>query len=165
MMIIAAQDSVVDTQHVAEQFRDNFLASKKCLLWQGAPPTFLQTPDTANQPYSRSEPINYGNNIVVQPMRLSKRRVSAASHMSPLFSPDNSLYGEQNNFRICDNGQSAEKEARCLTGEAVWFGPWGMEEGDKIFARLTYNPYFDKLVDQMLAFTDTAKMKAFCKAY
>lgn len=165
MMIIAAQDSVVDTQHVAEQFRDNFLASKKCLLWQGAPPTFLQTPDTANQPYSRSEPINYGNNIVVQPMRLSKRRVAAASHMSPLFSPDNSLYGEQNNFRICDNGQSAEKEARCLTGEAVWFGPWGMEEGDKIFARLTYNPYFDKLVDQMLAFTDTAKMKAFCKAY
>ena len=98
-------------------------------------------------------------------MRLSKRRIGAASHMSPLFSPDNAFYGEESHFRICDNGQSAEKEARCMNGETVWFGPWGMKEDDKIFARLTYNPYFDKLVDQMLAFTDTAKAKAFCKTY
>lgn len=165
MMVIAAQDSVVDTQSVAEQFRDDFLASKKCLIWQGAPPAFLQKSDAAEQPSSHSEPVGYGKHILIQPMGLPERRVGAASHMSPLFSPDNPFYGEQSSFRICDNGQSAEKEARCKSGETVWFGPWGMEEDDKIYARLTYNPYFDKLVDQMLAFTDTAKMKAFCKVY
>lgn len=165
MMVVAAHDSVVDTQHVAEQFRDNFLADKKCLLWQGAPPAFLQKSDTAELLSSHSEPVEHDKHIVIQPMRLSKRRIGAASHMSPLFSPDNAFYGEESHFRICDNGQSAEKEARCMNGETVWFGPWGMKEDDKIFARLTYNPYFDKLVDQMLAFTDTAKAKAFCKTY
>ena len=165
MMVVAAQDSVVDTQRVAEQFRDNFVASKKCLIWQGTQPTFLNTPTADDPPSSAPEPLGGGKHIIVQPMLLPKQRVGAASHMSPLFSPYNVFYGEQGSFRLCDNGQSAEKEARCLNGETVWFGPWGMEEDNKVFARLTYNPYFDKLVDQMLAFTETAKMKAFCKAY
>ena len=67
-------------------------------------------------------------------------------------------------------------KARCKAGEEVWYGPWGFEpdnadeelatnKKDKVYARLTYNPYFDRMVDQLLAFTGKAKVKAFCKTY
>lgn len=150
-MVVAEKDSVVDTVTIAEQFRDNFTHPRKCLLWQGE-----NTPSAPSSTY------------VMQTMKIPEQRISAASHMSTLFSADNSLYGTQSNFRICDNGQSSDKEARCNAGDEVWFGPWGYEptEGEMphIYARLTYNPYFEDMVDQLVAFIGKAERSALCKS-
>ena len=159
LMVVAEKDSVVDTTKIAEQFRDNFTHRCKCLLWQGE-----KKPDVPD------------NQLIMQTMNLPEQRISAASHMSTLFSEQNTLYGIESEFRICDNGQGSDAEARCKAGEEVWYGPWGFESdiesnkliGDKeerVYARLTYNPYFERTVDQLLAFTGKAKVKAFCKTY
>jgi esterase/lipase len=159
LMVVAEKDSVVDTLKVAAQFRDNFTHPHKCLLWQG-----------------EDEPDVPENTLIMQTMNVPEQRISAASHMSTLFSDKNPLYGTSSDFRICDNGQGSDAEARCKAGEEVWYGPWGFEpdnadeelatnKKDKVYARLTYNPYFDRMVDQLLAFTGKAKVKAFCKTY
>lgn len=159
LMVVAEKDSVVDTTKIAKQFRDNFTHTRKCLLWQG-----------------EKKPEVPDNQLIMQTMNLPEQRISAASHMSTLFSEQNTLYGIESEFRICDNGQGSDAEARCKAGEEVWYGPWGFESdiesnkliGDKeerVYARLTYNPYFERTVDQLLAFTGKAKVKAFCKTY
>lgn len=159
LMVVAEKDSVVDTLKVAAQFRDNFTHPHKCLLWQGE-----DTPDVPE------------NTLIMQTMNVPEQRISAASHMSTLFSDKNPLYGTASDFRICDNGQGNEAEARCKAGEEVWYGPWGFKpdktdetvaysKHEKVYARLTYNPYFGRMVDQLLAFTGKAKVKAFCKTY
>lgn len=159
LMVVAEKDSVVDTLKVAAQFRDNFTHPHKCLLWQG-----------------EAAPNVPENTLIMQTMNVPEQRISAASHMSTLFSDKNPLYGTASDFRICDNGQGNEAEARCKAGEEVWYGPWGFKpdktdetlaysKHEKVYARLTYNPYFDRMVDQLLAFTGKAKVKAFCKTY
>lgn len=159
LMVVAEKDSVVDTLKVAAQFRDNFTHPNKCLLWQGE-----DAPDVPE------------NTLIMQTMNVPEQRISAASHMSTLFSDKNPLYGTASDFRICDNGQGNEAEARCKAGEEVWYGPWGFKpdktdetvaysKHEKVYARLTYNPYFGRMVDQLLAFTGKAKVKAFCKTY
>lgn len=147
LMTVAEKDSVVDTDKVAEQFGKNFTHSRKCLLWQGE-----SMPDLPAQ------------QVVMQSMQFPDLHISAASHMSNLFSSSNSLYGTQSNFRICDNGQGRNKEARCEAGETVWFGPWGYKESEKVHARLTYNPYFTDMIDNILGFVGKANVKGFCKA-
>lgn len=147
LMTVAEKDSVVDTEKVAAQFGDNFTHPRKCLLWQG-----------------ESMPELPPQHVVMQSMQLPELRISAASHMSNLFASSNSLYGTQSEFRICDNGQGSNKEARCKDGETVWYGPWGYKENDKVHARLTYNPYFTNMVDNILGFVGKAKVKGFCRA-
>ncbi len=159
LMVVAEKDSVVDTTKIAKQFRDNFTHTRKCLLWQG-----------------EKKPEVPDNQLIMQTMNLPEQRISAASHMSTLFSEQNTLYGIESEFRICDNGQGSDAEARCKAGEEVWYGPWGFESdiesnkliGDKeerVYARLTYNPYFERTVDQLHAITGKAKVKDFCKTY
>ena len=159
LMVVAEKDSVVDTAIIAEQFRDNFTHPHKCLLWQGE-----KAPEVPE------------NTLIMQTMNVPEQRISAASHMSTLFSDKNPLYGIESDFRICDNGQGSDAEARCKAGEEVWYGPWGFKpdnadealasnKQDRVYARLTYNPYFDRMVDQLLAFTGKAKVKVFCKTY
>ncbi|AXT37491.1 hypothetical protein D1814_01795 [Alteromonas sp. BL110] len=157
LMVVAEKDSVVDTIKIAEQFRDNFIHPRKCLLWQGE-----NVPEVSD------------NTLIMQTMDLPEQRISAASHMSTLFSEHNILYGTESRFRICDNGQGSDAEARCRAGEDVWYGPWGFkpeiennalvsDKEERVYARLTYNPYFDRMVGQLLAFT--GKTKTFCKSH
>ena len=153
LMVLAEKDSVVDTQHVAKRFKENFTNDKKCLLWQGedVPDVFIDSPLMSRQ-------------LLIQSMTLPERHISAASHMSPLFSEANSLYGLQSTFRICDNGQDGESEARCKAGDDVWYGPWGYEDEDanRVYARLTYNPYFNVMIDKIMAFTSGEANGDFC---
>lgn len=148
IMVVAEQDSVVDTQWVAQQYANNFTSPIKCLLWQG---------ETAPRDVTEQ-----GATVALQTMRLPEKRIAAASHMSVLFSPENPLYGVQSNFRICDNGQSEGKQAQCEAGEEVWFGPWGYTDKQHVYSRLTYNPYFDAMIAQLLAFTDKEKASTLC---
>ncbi|WP_083595239.1 alpha/beta hydrolase [Alteromonas sp. RW2A1] len=166
LMMVAEKDSVVDTEHVASRFYENFTHPKKCMLWQGEKlPVAASIVNTNNPPH-----------VVIQSMNLPEKRISAASHMSALFSESNDLYGrlegnkahQSRSIRICDNGQDSELEARCRAGEDVWFGPWGYSDenakSDRVYARLTYTPYFDVMIDNILALTNSAPSDEFCAA-
>ena len=78
--------------------------------------------------------------------------------MSVLFSEHNPLYGTNGSVRICDNGQPADIEAQCpsTSTNTLWYGPWGQEGEGKVVARLTFNPYFDDMMAQLLTFLENA---------
>lgn len=69
--------------------------------------------------------------------------------MGLLFSPNNPEYGENGAVRICSNGQTEEQELACEEGADVWFSAYGVKEEGKIFARLTYNPYFEQSMEML----------------
>lgn len=127
LMVVAAQDSVLDTPYLLQQFQSRFVHPDSRLLWYGSLPPEVQE----------------DSRILVRPDYLPERHISQFSHMGPLFSPANPLYGEQGRVRICWNGQEAEATQACQQGAPVWFSDWGYREAGRIHARLTYNPYFD----------------------
>ena len=87
-------------------------------------------------------------------MRLPLFRISTGSHMSPLFSPDNAYYGISGEFRMCRNGLRFEQKEKCMNGYPVWFSAWGHYEPNKIHARLTWNPYYQQLENQLYTFVN-----------
>ncbi len=74
--------------------------------------------------------------------------------MSALFSQDNFYYGIHGEKKICMNNLSEEDAAYCAAGNPVWFSAWGYEEEGKVFARLTWNPYFADLEKQIIEILD-----------
>lgn len=132
-MVVAEKDSVVNVERVAETFHTRFTAQPKQMMWLG------------------EQPPEYSG-VTGYTMQLPQQRIGAASHMAVLFEPGNVLYGTKGSLRICDNGQSDSKAAACERGEVVWYGPWGYTEKGKVFARLTYNPYYSTMLRQLQAF-------------
>lgn len=54
----------------------------------------------------------------------------------------NPYYGVNGERRMCSNSFDDEATERCEAGEEAWFSAWGYEEDGKIHARLTWNPYY-----------------------
>jgi esterase/lipase len=134
LLVVPEGDSVVDVNRVSELYAAHFRHPTSQLLWLG-------------------EEEDAPANSQVLSMQIPAQRIGAASHMSVLFSAANPLYGIGGTQRICDNGQGSSKTKRCEAGEEVWYGPWGLTEEGKVFARLTYNPYFDTMmgaIEQLL---------------
>lgn len=131
LLVIPAGDSVVDVEQVAEFYASDFTNQANQLLWLG------EQDDAPPQSYILS-------------MDIPQQRIGAASHMSVMFRAENPLYGATGTLRICDNGQGNTKTKRCEAGETVWYGPWGLTADDKVFARLTYNPHFDIMMNSVL---------------
>jgi esterase/lipase len=126
LMVLAASDSVVDTDHAIETFQTRFPHPASRLVWYGAPP----------QRASDDE------RILIRPDALPTWRISQFSHMGVLFAPDNPLYGRNGTLRLCRNGRDAQATQTCQQGGEVWFSEWGYQEQGKVHARLTFNPYF-----------------------
>lgn len=126
LMVLAASDSVVDTAHAVDMFRNRFPHPAARLVWYGSPP-----------PQQQDEP-----RLLVQPDVLPAWRISQFSHMGVLFAPHNPLYGRDGALRLCRNGTDAQATQACLRGGELWFSEWGYSEPGKVHARLTFNPYF-----------------------
>lgn len=122
-MAISEGDSVIDTLTALELYQTRFSSNDKQLVWFG-----------------EYQPKVQGLNQFS--MRLPEQRISAGSHMSPLYKVDNPHYGLNGRFRMCSNGQEEEKELLCRQGQDVWYSGWGYRENDKVHARLSWNPYF-----------------------
>ncbi|MCK6265323.1 alpha/beta fold hydrolase [Vibrio sp. ZSDE26] len=129
-MILSEYDSVIDSNYSAEQFSSKMMNPSSHLIWLGEE----AQSDTRSTSYS---------------MRRNDLKISSGSHMAMLFSPENIEYGEKGKNKICQNGQGSEKQQRCEAGEEVWFSGRGYVEENKIFARTTYNPYFDQSMRAM----------------
>jgi esterase/lipase len=124
---ITQHDSVLDTGYVLDNFNQRFSHPASRLIWYGdGPAPAAKTP-----------------RVLVRNDYLPEYRIAQFSHMGLMFSPDNRLYGQGGTQRICWNGQDSAAMGQCLKGEQVWYSDWGHREPGKVFARLTFNPYFD----------------------
>lgn len=123
---ITQHDSVLDTAYVLDTFNARFSHPDSRLIWYGDQPA-----NAAQSP-----------RVLVRTDYLPEFRIAQFSHMGLLFSPENPLYGQDGSQRICWNGQEAADMQTCLKGDAVWYSDWGHREPGKVFARLTFNPYF-----------------------
>lgn len=126
LMVLAARDSVVDTDHALEAFQTRFAHPASRLIWYGNPP---------------QRALN-DERILSQPDALPDWRISEFSHMGVLFAPDNPLYGREGTLRLCRNSRDAQAIQACQKGDEIWFSEWGYSEPGKVHARLTFNPYF-----------------------
>ncbi|MGX9520652.1 alpha/beta hydrolase [Vibrio mediterranei] len=130
LMVLSETDSVVDTTAASQAFQNQFIHAESRLIWQGEHP-----PE--------------GQRIISQTMVLPEYRVSNGSHMGMLFSPNNPYYGQTGMITICDNGQRDIDYANCQSGHQVWYSAYGYQEPNKIHARLTFNPYFQELMQSI----------------
>jgi esterase/lipase len=137
---ITQHDSVLDTAYVLDAFNARFSHPASRLIWYGdSPATAAKT-----------------SRVLVRDDDLPQDRIAQFSHMGLMFSPDDPLYGKDGKQRICWNGQQAEDMQKCLNGEQVWYSDWGHREPGKVFARLTFNPYFEWQMGVMMGVLGSA---------
>ena len=126
LIAISEADSIIDPDVVKNLFETRFENSSNQLIWYGE----------QQQPNRR---------IVQKSMHLDQYKISTGSHMSPIFAPSNPYYGDKAEKIMCENSFSSDDTDRCNQGEPVWFSAWGYTESGKIHARLTWNPYYNEL--------------------
>ena len=124
-------DSVVDIRETLTLFETRFTHPASRLAWFGSA---AQTNDFRVKSF---------------PGRVPEFNISNFSHMGILFSPENSYYGRQAPYRMCNNGQTEIQRAQCEQGGTVWYSAWGYQEDGKAHARLTFNPYFKQMLKQI----------------
>lgn len=98
----------------------------------------------------RDARISYSNSF------LPGQRIAGFSHLSVHIAPANAHYGTHGDYRSCGqaSGERAEVVARCLDATNPWRGEVfgdnraGIPDGTPV-ARLTYNPRFDELLEQV----------------
>lgn len=127
LVTISEKDSVIDAAAILSLFQKRFTHPDSRLLWFG------------------SGPKSKDSRVTFLQDRIPELNISNFSHMSALYSPKNSYYGQNGSFRMCDNGQTLQAQEQCPAAENVWYSAWGYRESGKIHARLTWNPYFPKL--------------------
>lgn len=134
-MVLTEHDSVLDTKAIQDLFNTRFTHPSNQLIWFGSQPTSIN----GNTRYIHS----YNPEL----------RISNMSHMGILFSPDNAYYGMNGSERICRNGSEMtdDEMARCQAGEEVWYSAWDGRANEHIHARLTFNPWYDQMVQDLSA--------------
>ncbi|CAM3853928.1 alpha/beta fold hydrolase [Bordetella tumulicola] len=127
LMVVAENDSVLDSDYLSNSFSTHFTHPASRLIWYG----------------NDHDQFTQDQRVLVRSDYLPELQISQFSHMGVLFSPDNDLYGTDASLRICWNGQTEPARVECEQGAPVWLSDWGYREPGKIHARLTFNPYFD----------------------
>ena len=134
-IVMSEADSVIDPDAIRKYFEQRVNHPHKQMLIYG-------------------ESVYTSQQVLSQTMRLPNLRISTGSHMSPLFSPNNIYYGVDAEKKMCRNGLNHSQREKCKNGHEVWFSAWGHYETDKIHARLTWNPYFKDLEQQIKLFVE-----------
>lgn len=132
-MVLTEHDSVLEVELIRDLFRTQFTNPNNKLVWYGAEPSS----------------VSGGTRIIHS--RVPELRISNMSHMGMLFSPTNPYYGINGPGRICRNGQQQEGAFDyCFNGGEVWYGAYATVEPGEVVARLTFNPEFDLMMDDLL---------------
>ncbi|MFL9779284.1 alpha/beta hydrolase [Vibrio cyclitrophicus] len=128
LLVISEADSVIDANTLNQYFEQHFVHPKSKVVW-----------------YGESTEFNLPRKVERYSMKRDDSRISTASHMSPLFAPRNSYYGQHGEKLICENSFNSDDVEACKQGEKTWFSAWGYTEPERIHARLTWNPYYAEL--------------------
>ncbi|RTR39557.1 alpha/beta fold hydrolase [Shewanella canadensis] len=133
-MALSEDDTVIDAEYAKLRFSDTFTHPGSKLLWFGERAPIIQR---ASHLSVRSETL----------------KISTGSHMFALFSPANSYYGTRGTFRLCRNGQPEALTAKCKDKKSeVWYSRFGHVEEGKVHARLTFNPHYNTMIDNISDF-------------
>jgi esterase/lipase len=93
------------------------------------------------------------------PARFPEQRIRSFSHTSLIQSPANPHYGARGTQRVCVHYYRLDpsKYARCKAGEEDCLGEIFDDSDDcPVIRRLTYNPLFEEMLDEMRSFLATA---------
>ncbi|MEM7023853.1 MAG: hypothetical protein AAF637_14850, partial [Pseudomonadota bacterium] len=91
---------------------------------------------------------------------LPEQRIASFSHLSIHVAPSNGHYGVNGTYRDCginSGGRPEDDVARCLSAPLPWRGETFIDHpidpaDQAAMARLTFNPRFDDLLNQIDAF-------------
>ncbi|SDJ14970.1 alpha/beta hydrolase [Billgrantia gudaonensis] len=130
LITMSQHDSVLDPNATLDAFQTRFPNQQSRFVWYGDTPQELDDP-----------------RVTALASRLPDRRISTFSHMSVLFAPENTYYGEEGSYLMLENGQNDLSPPDDL--DNLWFGAWGHVVAGKYHARLTWNPHFLDLLDSI----------------
>ncbi len=104
--------------------------------------------------YSSQLENHFKDRVRVINTYLPEQKITGLSHTSVHGSPNDGHYGENGDYRICDFISDLEDFTRCKTEDSIWFGEKGelLNSKSSHGARLTWNPYFDDLVKDVVQF-------------
>ncbi len=137
--VFSKDDSVIDYEKTVEIFQKKFTNEKsKFILY-------------ANINETKEEMKNLLDNkrFKVYNSYLPEKRISNFSHLSVMFSKDNAYYGENGNYIMLNNGQ---KDKKFISRNKTCFSSWGYNVDGLYHARLTWNPYFNELKNDINEF-------------
>ena len=137
LITMSQHDSVLDPYATIDAFSTRFLNPKSRFVWYG----------------SLTE--NNDNRVMIYNSYLPDQQISAFSHMNVLFSSGHDYYGVNGSHIMWDNGQRDIRKP--AERSELWFSAWGYNEEGKYHARLTWNPYFDELLDIIYQITGTKR--------
>ncbi len=144
---LSEDDYVVDVQFVKKTFNEEFNHSESRLM------LFVRN----------SNHVDNGNKrrIILKESDLPEKQVYGFSHTSIPFSPNNSHYGINADFLNCWMVKDEQKKKICKENKnkTIWFTELRMDtpKEDRIYARLTYNPYFDEMMQSAFDVLSTEK--------
>jgi esterase/lipase len=143
--MMSEHDSILDTPELLRLFDSQFTHPATRILWYGTLP----------------EGAKVSDRVEVRPDYIPEKRIASFAHMSIPFAPDNVWYGENGKYRFCRKSEDNEAYAKCLnlTSDEVWYGAWGTKGANRVYARLTYNPYFDEQTKETLKVMEAGSAK------
>lgn len=135
LMVMTADDSVVDVDYARRLYRQKFTSQRnKLLLYSNDADVHVD----AGQSRGKKE--------IIRPSNYPARRILNQSHLSLINAPDNPLFGARGSVLVC-NGNEYPIFMACLRATGHWFGAQHTPSPDKTpVARTTYNPDFPYLL-------------------
>jgi esterase/lipase len=131
LITISEDDIVINPTAIYQLFKQNFRHPESRMIWYGNKQSFTD------------KRVTYKNKIIPY------EKISTFSHMNVLFSEQNPFYGKNGSFRMCSEDLVPEKYTKCQLGIDTWYAEYGYSEANRIYARLTWNPYFGQLSDDI----------------
>lgn len=134
LLMVTENDELIDTEAVYSLFRTEFVNPNSRLVWYGE----------KSYPDAR---------VIQQTMDLSEQNIESGSHISVLYRADNPLYGERGLMRQCGGAQEGEVyTVDCVGMPTLTYTAWGLLKEDRVSARLSWNPYFDSMMERVIKF-------------
>ena len=135
LVMMSANDSIVDTQSLLKIFDKQLTNPNSKIIWYGELP---------------KSKISLSSRIAAKKTFLpSEKNRNILSYGSDLLSGKMSGTGRNGKYRYCVNRSTKGYYEKCMAAPEVWYGAYGTVDGDRLFARLTYNPYFFRQLDDI----------------
>ncbi len=128
LLVISEADNTVDAYQVKTFFENKFTHTSNQLIW-----------------YGDDESVTNLERANTYSMARDDLNIRTGSHVNVIYSPSNPYYGQQGEKVIC-----LEEQEHCKQRQSVWFAANGYSEKGKVFARLTWNPYFEQLKEAII---------------
>jgi len=131
LMVLSADDSVVNVEHAISKFNSRFSSASKHLI------VYSNSADTVSNEF-----------ITVKPSSYPELRMLNQSHQSVLIDRQNPLFGEKGSVLVCNGNEWAVFSACLYYRGAHWYGAHTTPSPDDVpVARVTYNPDFTAVFD------------------